>query len=383
MDGAIISSVQQQETAEKRQRLKAFMERNQLDGLIIARQNNFAWATGGGSNWVGIASETGAAYLVYTAQGKDYAVLDNIEGPRYADEERLEELGFEIVLRDWWDSADNKRLKMLDVAGGVNKSIGADVALENTFNVGQALLRERWSLTSHECERYREVGRLSGEALETVAAGLQPGLTEWEIAGRLAQASYSRGLTPFVTLIAADERVWQYRHPIPTTKKLEKYAMLVLCARKGGLIASCTRQVHFGPLPQDLAQRHAATQRIDAAFNLATRPGVIVRDIFGTGMTHYAAAGFPDEWQLHHQGGATGYEAREYFATPDTEEVVLDWQAFAWNPSITGTKCEDTILVSNERGHEVITAGPGWIWPKTKVEIEGLGVMARPDILEM
>jgi antitoxin VapB len=377
----LISAAQLEESFEKRRIIHTFMERNQLDGLIIGRQNNFAWATGGSNNWVSIASDTGAATLVYNRQGKSYVVLQNIEKPRFEFEEGMRELGYEIVPQPWWESGDDKRLALLELAGGVNRSLGADFGLDDVFNVAPALARERWQLTPQECERYREVGKLSGEALEEVAANIMPGMTEWEIAGRMAAATYARGMIPFVTLVATDERVWKYRHPIPTGKKLEKYAMLVLCAKKGGLVASCTRQVHFGAIDPELSRRHQLTQRIDATFNLATLPGVVVKDIFAKAMAEYAAAGFPDEWQLHHQGGATGYEARDYTGNPTSGEKVLEWQAFAWNPSITGTKCEDTILVSSEKGMEVLTSSPVSQWPKTSVEIEGLGTMARPDIL--
>ena len=39
--------------------------------------------------------------------------------------------------------------------------------------------------------------------------------------------------------------------------------------------------------------------------------------------------------------------------------VVQPRQAFAWNPSITGSKVEDTALVSGD-DVELITTSPGW-----------------------
>jgi Xaa-Pro dipeptidase len=72
-----------------------------------------------------------------------------------------------------------------------------------------------------------------------------------------------------------------------------------------------------------------------------------------------AVQGYADEWQRHHQGGPAGYEPREYVATPETLDPVGVGQVFAWNPSITGTKSEDTILVG-EDGNEILTQIAGW-----------------------
>lgn len=77
-------------------------------------------------------------------------------------------------------------------------------------------------------------------------------------------------------------------------------------------------------------------------------------------------AGFGDEWRLHHQGGPAGYEAREYLATPSSEDEVHEGQVFAWNPSITGTKMEDSVLVGADE-NVVLTAIDGW--PTIPVEI--------------
>ncbi len=55
--------------------------------------------------------------------------------------------------------------------------------------------------------------------------------------------------------------------------------------------------------------------------------------------------GFPGEERFHHQGGPTGYGEREWVATPAGTEVVVNNQAFAWNPSIRGGKVEDTVIL--------------------------------------
>jgi antitoxin VapB len=213
--------------------------------------------------------------------------------------------------------------------------------------------------------------------MEQTCFAVRPGMSERRVAGTLAHAVMDRGATPTVVLIAADERINHYRHPIPKDRKVEKCVMLVVCAKRGGLILSTTRLVHFGDLSADLRRKHDACARIDATFILGSRPGAAVKSIFEAAMQEYALAGFPDEWQLHHQGGATGYSGRDYRATPTIEETVQPNQAFAWNPSITGTKSEDTVIAF-ESGPEVLSPTPGI--PSISVII-GDAAIERSDIL--
>jgi antitoxin VapB len=102
-----------------------------------------------------------------------------------------------------------------------------------------------------------------------------------------------------------------------------------------------------------------------------------VAGIFDQAAQAYARSGYPDEWQKHYQGGAAGYESREYESTPDSPEIVLPDMAFAWNPSITGVKSEDTFLLTGE-GREFITATGEW--PQVEISLAG-EVFQRPDIL--
>ena len=77
----------------------------------------------------------------------------------------------------------------------------------------------------------------------------------------------------------------------------------------------------------------------------ATRPGRTHADVFADIQGFYADAGYPGEWRLHHQGGSTGYVSREVIATPSTNDPIEERMAFAWNPSISGAKAEETFLL--------------------------------------
>jgi Xaa-Pro aminopeptidase len=50
----------------------------------------------------------------------------------------------------------------------------------------------------------------------------------------------------------------------------------------------------------------------------------------------------------------TGYASREIIATPQTQQEMQVGQAFAWNPSVTGAKAEETFVLT-ETGPEVLT----------------------------
>ena len=361
------------EMAEKERRARAIMDENGLGALVLSSQANFAWITCGGDNHVSIASEGGVASVVITRDAK-YIVCDNIEAARIMDEETVGQ-GFEHVSCDWWE--DKKPVLIREIADG--KVIGSDMPMPDAAVVEKNIAMHRRSLTPEEIDRYRLVGQATAVCMSEACRAIVPGMTEFEIAAVLDEEVVSRGMIPNVTLIAVDDRISKYRHPIPTNKKLEKYAMLVVGARKWGLILSATRLVHFGKISDELRRKHNAVVEVDAAFISATRTGTRVGKVFVSAQEAYARTGFADEWQLHHQGGPTGYLARDYRANANTEDTVQPNQAFAWNPSITGTKSEDTVIAM-EAGTEVLSIGADW--PLIDVEVDGR-IIPRPDILEL
>jgi antitoxin VapB len=356
----------------KHARLQALLAEQHLDALLLRRVSSFAWATCGADAHINTADSHGIAQLLITPAGR-FLVTNTIEAARLEHEEKLGGQGWEFRVAPWHASPN----VIDELTRGLR--LGADGLYPGATDLSGELARLRAALMPEEGERMRALGRLCAEALEAAMRAVRPGQTEHQIAGLLAREAESRGAPAIVNLIATDERIFNFRHPLPTSKRLERYAMLVLCGRRQGLICSITRLVHFGPLPDDLRRRAEAVARVDAVFIHATRPGRSLGDIFRQAMAAYAQAGFPDEWHLHHQGGPAGYEPRELIATPDTPERVSAGQAYAWNPSITGTKSEDTLLVG-ENGNEVLTAIPGW--PSVAVSVDGQ-TFERPAILEI
>ena len=360
------------ELENKLSRMLALLDQHQLDALYLARVSSFAWATCGAASYINTATTTGEASLLITRSGR-YLITNNIEAPHYEHEEKLKAQGWEFVLHPWFEESG----ALEQYAGG--RRLGADIEMPGAVNLSAAVAEMRMNLEPEEQERYRDVSRRTADAMAAAARAVRPGMTEMEIAGVLAKECFDRTVLPVVNLIATDERIYNFRHPLPTGKKLEKYAMLVICGRKYGLITSCTRLVHFGPLSGDLQEKQAALAKIDTQVITATRPGKTLDDMFRVIQNAYAAAGHPEEYRLHHQGGPAAYEAREFICKPGLPVAVQNGQVYAWNPSITGCKVEDTVLIG-ESGAEVLTEMPGW--PAIEVEAAGQ-VFRRPAVLEM
>jgi Xaa-Pro aminopeptidase len=354
------------ELAEKQRRVCTFLDQHALEGVLLGTIGNFAWITGGRTNRVGAATEVGPAAILVTRDGQSL-VSDEVEAPRLLEEELA---GQPLDLLDYpWYRADPAAAVRRRAAGRV----ASDIPVPGLETLPAAFTGLRWSLTEAELQRYRRLGQHAGVAMTHVLLHLRPGLSEQQIAGMLAEALFGFGIQPTVLLVAADERMARFRHPLPTERRLQRAAMLVVGARGWGLVVSLTRLVHFGDPDADLRKRHAAVTAIDATFINATRPGAVAGEIFRAGMAAYAAQGYPDEWTRLQQGGATGYAGRDYHATPDSPHVVRSHQAFAWNPSIAGTKSEDTLLVTPS-GPEVLTLTPDL--PHLQV-----GGISRPGIL--
>jgi antitoxin VapB len=322
----------------KHEKLVKFVRAQKLAGVLIKRNENVAWLTGGAVELrVLTPCETGVASLLVTAEGKRYYFTTENEAPRLHDEE-FGALDFEPVTFPWY--ADDTAGAAAKLAGG---PLGSDTPGTGLTPVNLYPLRA--SLSDSEIARYRWLGAETAAATVESLHQVEPGLSEYDLEAIAAGNLLRRGILPSVYLFAVDDRIYKYKHAVARGKRLKQYAMLNLCSRKWGLAISITRFVHFGELPGELAARFKSSAQVNAALMDATRTGATSADLFRVAQAAYSAEGFPGEERFHHQGGPTGYGEREWVATPNGTETVVNNQAFAWNPSIRGGKAEDTVIL--------------------------------------
>jgi Xaa-Pro dipeptidase len=338
------------EYREKHRRILDLLDAQALDAVVLRRPANLSWYSGGGRFHIVATPEIAVADLVVTRAGEQLVTTAN-EAERLREEE-LGNLNAELVVLPW--TQDRRH------ALPTGARVGYALPMQGDRDVSDLVAQTRQSLTSAEVDRFRTLGRDSAMALTEACTAIQPRHTEHDAAAYAAAALLKRSIDPIVLLVAGEERLPHHRHPLPTTAPLGRIAMVVVCARRGGLVASLTRLVSFGRLPDDTGSVHARLLEIEAVFLQATQPGRAISDVFRDGVAAYEHHGFTgDEWERHHQGGPTGYEPRDFLADFESDSPVELHQAFAWNPSVTGAKSEDTILAGNN-GPEVLTVDSCW-----------------------
>lgn len=330
----------------RREELRELMERLGLGALLMRRPANFAWYTGGADNRVDHSDPLGVAGVLLTP-GAGYVLTDNIEAPRISEEQTPE---IEVVEYPWHEGPSNLLREL--TGGGL---LGTDFSAPESLDVSADIAPLRYVLDADAIERYRRLGADAAGAVSEVAGSLSPGDDEFEAAANLAAACWRRGMFAPVLFAASGQRMKQFRHPIPNGGLLGSRAMLVVCAERGGLFANLTRIVEFdAPEPETTRSQRACEEILRRMREEASRPGRTISEAFEDCRRFYAEAGFPDGWRDHHQGGLTGYASREVVATPETRTEIETGQAFAWNPSLTGAKAEETFVLT-DAGPEILT----------------------------
>jgi Xaa-Pro dipeptidase len=308
-------------TAVRRERLLELMERRRLGAVLLRRPENFAWSTGGGNSHVEYTAPEGAADVVLARTG-EYVLTSTIEAARMRDEEAP---GMEVVEYPWHEGPAAALRQLVGAA-----EVGADVALPGTTDIADEIAAMRRVLDPDAIARLQAIGADLVAALAEAAGALSVGMSEHDAAAAIAASCRARALVPTVLLAATDDRIRRYRHPLPTDA-----------------------------LDPETERRQAACDEILQRMRVeATRPGRTLADAFADCCRFYADAGFADEWRLHHQGGITGYASREVLATPASDVPIETGQAFAWNPSITGAKAEETFVLTDAGAVVIAGATP-------------------------
>jgi Xaa-Pro dipeptidase len=361
------------EIAIKLERVRQLLDQENLEALVLTKHSNFSWMTAGGKSIVTICVDGGAVSLLITRKNC-YAITSVVEERRFRDEEQLEALGFPIIAHEWYE---DKTVSIISEIVGDIARVGSDMPFPGTRNINAAFNPLRYSLTENEICRYQFLGDTLSAALEQYIVTVKPGQTEYDIAGGLSAALWPYNIDPVLFLISADERAYHYRHGVPTGKKLEKHLNISVNGRYKGLITTVTRMIHFGEPDEELIRQYDTTCEVECRTIGAIKIGTDDIAAYEMCRQSYADVGYGDMWRLHGQGGAQGYNNRDYMLTPTSHNVTQPNQCYCFNPVIDGTKTEDAFIATPD--------GPLFItkpvtFPRLKKEINGQSY-ERPGLL--
>ena len=358
------------ELTTKLTRLRKMMAANNAAAVHLGKLGNLAWLLCGGDALVSFADAPVAEAVV--TQKQVSVLMAEVERDRL--EREAFPPGVDALYYPWFEP--EAKTVLLKELLGAGKVIADTPALTG---VAEATVRDFWPLrvplTESEVGRYRALGRDAAQAFTETLKKLAPGLSEHEIAARIAYALRERGMQPALILVAADERLERYKHPLPTQNVFHDRLMVVACARRGGLYANLTRFVSAGPLSAEAGAAYMGLLGVERTLFDYTQHGVLTRELFSEMQRAYEREGFPDAWIKHHQGGVCGYETRDWTLQKGGDKLLVEGSAYAWNPSVTGLKVEDTVLLQGDT-LEVLTHDPEW--PSLEV-----GGRMRPDVLEL
>lgn len=347
-------------------RLDDFLEQRSLEAVWFARPNSFAWLTRG-SNVVDLGSEYGVAAAGYDGTSIEVVTTNN-ERDRFRSEELPDVVSVHAV--DWW-----KRSLPEAVAERSPTPAGADFDVPGLESVNISSLRQ--PLTPADIALSREIGETAAMAVESACRELTPETTEREASAVLHQRLVEDGFNIPCVLIGGQDRAQKHRHFTPQPTALGGYAIVTAGIERYGLFDSITRIVAFDP-PTWLQERHRVASRVHATALAATRSagrtGGTARDVFEAVQAAYTELGYSTEWHNHHQGGAAGFAMREWVAGPESDAAISLPMTFAWNPTLSGAKSEETVLVT-ETDCEVLTRTENW--PQSTFEAVGYELEMR------
>lgn len=234
-----------------------FLAAENLGGVLLNAQHNFAWLTCGGRNGVDQSRDPGVGTLLIRRDGRRFVLASKIEMARLLAEELCGQ-DWEPIEFGWAEEKASsafiaERAQALLETGG---ALGADLLVGGEARVVEgALTRLRYSLTEAELERYRALGCDVVVAIGEVACSLTPGLTVREIARRAADALAAYRASAVVALVVAARTAFAISPSGSDRAAVGKIVMIAVCARRGGLTASLSRIVCAGRVPDELLRR--------------------------------------------------------------------------------------------------------------------------------
>ena len=365
-------------SAERMEKLVAFLEKSDLDGLALNPGPSLVYLTG-----LHFHLMERPVVLLVLKSGASAIVLPELERGKLSEDESsfhvstygddpatwsaaFARAGQELGLREGRIGVEPPRLRFLELSflkaalSGVEFLDGSEV-LEG--------LRLRKDVD--EVEKMRQAARIAQDAMRRTLSSLHAGMTEKEIANMLFINLLREGSDvelPFSPIVAIGENSAN-PHAVPTDRDLRSGDLLLIDWGAGfeGYFSDITRTFTFGDVDPELIRIGEVVLKANHAGREAGKPGLNAGAVDRAARSVITSAGYGEAF-IHRTGHGLGMEAHEPpYIFDENDVLLLSGMTFTVEPGIYlegkgGVRIEDDVVVTRD-GLESLTDMPREVLP--------------------
>lgn len=343
------------------ERIRDYIKTENIDGVLLGKRSSFSWFSGGESS-MNFYTDIGLGFI-WVTNNEAFVCCGNNEKDRI--EKEIFDNKFPVKSFSWIEGPALNLAKLIS-----DKKVHSDFACGNAIESFGKIKKLRYSLFPEQIKTAEYLSQESAAILENTLKDIKSGLTEKQIQAQIYYAFEKKCISLPVLLIAGDHNLDIYRHPLATDSVCNNRVMVVICSQYNGVVIAATRIRYFKNETDEEARKNLAVCKINAQMIEVSKKETHSSVLWQTMINAYKANGYEDEYLNHHQGGAIGFESREWILRPNSDETILSSQMLSWNPTIAGTKSEETCIIRDDGNPCILTITGKW----PTVEYNGLKV---------
>ena len=349
--------------------LRAALGENEIDAMLVSSPENRRYLSGfTGSAGYLLIGEAGQVLVTdsrYTEQAERQAPSYRVEQmkagqgwkwlPELAHDAGLRRVGFEAS-----DISVATHSAFKKVISEHEESAGVELVETSELVDKMRAVKDR-----DELDILTKAVDVTDIALETVAARVEPGITEDEVAWELEKSMREQGAEglAFETIVAAGPNGALPHHLADETPLEEGHAVVIdMGAKYDGYCADLTRTIVVGEPDEKFAEVYNKVLEAQIEAEERVRPGMTGQEVDAISRDIIAEAGYGDNFG-HSLGHGVGLAVHEYPRVgPTAEDPIEDGMVFTVEPGIYlsgwgGVRIEDIVVMENGRAR-VLSRAP-------------------------
>nr|MBA2254966.1 hypothetical protein [Chloroflexota bacterium] len=188
---------------ERIELVRGLVRRRPAGGALLGTRRGFSWLTAGGTAHVLMSTDKPVASILVTPD-RAVVLTANIEADRIASEE-LDGIDLELEAFDWFADTGDRAVAQASVKGRLLGDADLEAELQPIRSV----------LAPLEQQRMRWLGARVQAALDQALESVEQGEPEDFLAADATMILGDAGIRAPVVLVAADDRIERFRHPLP------------------------------------------------------------------------------------------------------------------------------------------------------------------------